>query len=448
MVAHGFAVRPARVGSEAASSWLARSCPAALAAAFLLYVFVGVSPMAEPNAAGSGDGSSLERVALLGLAGCAALLGASRARTAMRLLRRSWPVWLLVGWFAASIAWSDFPDIALRRVVVIGLVAGIALALTAGLGSLREAHALLLAVIAAVIAADLVVTLAAPGFAITDIGVRGFHPQKNVAGLIAMIAVIAGLGWTIGARSRREMALGIAATALAGGFLLLSDSKTSIGLAILAAGLFGALLLARRVGAGSSLLIVGALAGVLAALAVGLAAFDVPLLALVMPGGDTSFTGRTEIWDFAADESARRPWTGFGYGSFWDVGPENDPLLRAPPGSWLAQLRLDGDATSVINEAHNGYLDLRLQGGWPALIGALAITGMTAAIFLRRAVASRRPDPDGAAALTFAVLTLVFLLHNMTESSIWMRGQAFGNLSIWITLLAIRYGGRAATSPA
>lgn len=418
--------------------WPVRLLPGAVALAFLGYVFVGTAPMIDPGASVSGDGSDVERVVVLALATLAGLSLAMRPRAALDLAARAWPLWLVLGWFCAGVAWAAFPDIALRRVAVTVLVTVIALSVAVGLGSLHRMHALLVGVLAGVIAADLAVTLLNPAFALTDIGVRGFHAQKNVAGLVGMVAVICGLGWTLGAPRPGRALAGLCLVGLAGLFLLTTQSKTSMMLAALGAAMVPALLVLRRAGRGASaaLCILGV--GFLAVALLGASALDVDLLKLMTPGGDTSFTGRTEIWDLAASEIARRPWTGFGFGSFWDVGEANDPLLRAAPGTWLSQVKLGARDVAVINEAHNGYLDLLLQGGWPALVLALLAQALTAWALAAKLFARVTPAREAAAVATLLALVLVVMVHNLTESSLWMRGQILANLTILISFLAFR----------
>lgn len=426
--------------------WPVRCLPGAVALAFLAYVFVGTAPMIDPGASVSGDGSAVERVAVLALAALAGLSLAIRPRAALGLAARAWPVWLVLGWFCASVAWADFPDIALRRVAVTVLVTVIALAVAAGVGPLHRMHALLVGVLAAVIAADLAVTVLNPGFALTDIGVRGFHAQKNVAGLVGMVAVICALGWTLGAPRPGRALAGLCLAGLAGLFLLITQSKTSMMLAALGGLMLPALLVLRRLGPGASAALGLLGLGSLAVALLGASALDVDLLKLMTPGGDTSFTGRTEIWDLAASEIARRPWTGFGFGAFWDVGEANDPLLRAAPGTWLSQVKLGARDVAVINEAHNGYLDLLLQGGWPALVLALLAQALTVRALAIKLFARAVPAREAAAVATLLALVLVVMVHNLTESSLWMRGQILANLTILISFLAFRAPapGRAA----
>jgi uncharacterized membrane protein YhaH (DUF805 family) len=92
----------------------------------------------------------------------------------------------------------------------------------------------------------------------------------------------------------------------------------------------------------------------------------------------------------------------------------------------------------VINEAHNGYLDLRLQGGMPALIFAVLAQFLTVLALAVKLFDRRLSREDAVAAATFLVIALVVFVHNKTESSLWMRGQILANLTILISLLAFR----------
>ncbi|MCJ2013388.1 O-antigen ligase family protein [Methylobacterium sp. J-076] len=418
--------------------WFLRVLPSALYLAFLAYMFIGVMPMSDASAITSGDGNATERLAVLGMTGIALVEIVRRRRVVLPLLMRSWPVWLVLGWFCASVSWAAFPDIAVRRVSVMVFLCLIALAIAAGIGPLRRTLGLMAGILVVVIAGDLAVTALNPAFAFTEIGVRGYHQQKNVAGLVAMLAVIVGIGWTCAAPRPGRVFAGLAFTVAAFAFLVLTKSKTSMMLALLGAALLPGMLLLRRMGPAAALALTLMGAGAVAVTYLGVTAFGGDFVGLLTPGNDASFTGRTQIWDFAASEIARRPWTGYGFGSFWDVGDANDPLLRAPPGSWLATLKIGERADVVINEAHNGYLDLRLQGGAPAVAFAVLAQLLTIFALAVKLFSRRTPRPDAVAAATFLVIALVVLVHNATESSLWMRGQVLANVSILISLLAFR----------
>ena len=74
----------------------------------------------------------------------------------------------------------------------------------------------------------------------------------------------------------------------------------------------------------------------------------------------------------------------------------------------------------------------------PALALALLVAARTVGIFLGRLFEPGRKTGERSAAVTFLVILAVFILHNATESSIWMRGQILANLSIVLGFLAFR----------
>ena len=74
---------------------------------------------------------------------------------------------------------------------------------------------------------------------------------------------------------------------------------------------------------------------------------------------DPTYDGRTEIWRFALDHVAQRPWFGFGFESFWGM-----PDLVA---KW-SYLESWGYRAS---NAHNAYLNLATTTGIAGLGSAL-----------------------------------------------------------------------------
>jgi O-antigen ligase len=84
-------------------------------------------------------------------------------------------------------------------------------------------------------------------------------------------------------------------------------------------------------------------------------------------GKDTTFSGRTEIWEASIDAFLRRPWLGHGYGAlFWreDLSPETAQIWR--------QVGFEA------SHAHNGALDMALQIGLVGL-GIFAVLFITTA---------------------------------------------------------------------
>lgn len=78
---------------------------------------------------------------------------------------------------------------------------------------------------------------------------------------------------------------------------------------------------------------------------------------------DATFTGRTSIWAFAVERLKLHPWTGFGFESFW-----SSPISVDAANPYY----LDWDVRDIVH-GHNGYLDIAMTMGIPALICAIMV---------------------------------------------------------------------------
>jgi exopolysaccharide production protein ExoQ len=127
-----------------------------------------------------------------------------------------------------------------------------------------------------------------------------------------------------------------------------------------------------------------------------------------------TFSGRTVIWDFINYEFGRRPLLGWGFNSFWQVGPDGPSIVEGP--GWVKQMP----------SGHNGYWDAMLDLGYigyPFLI----IFIMTTLHALRRVA-----DRDPTRAWLLLSLVLFVMIVNMIES-VWMRGQDMQ----WVVFLIV-----------
>ncbi|MGD9913780.1 MAG: O-antigen ligase family protein [Rhizobiaceae bacterium] len=76
---------------------------------------------------------------------------------------------------------------------------------------------------------------------------------------------------------------------------------------------------------------------------------------------DLTYTGRVSLWEFSGEMIMKKPWTGYGFESFWDtptVYNVDQPFDRA----W--------DIRGIVH-GHNSYLDLAVYMGLPALAFAV-----------------------------------------------------------------------------
>jgi O-antigen ligase len=421
-------------GSESKAAAKRFGAHGVLLIAYLLYTFVGTHPLADTSVGARVDGSPLDRIVVVSmfLLSLAVLWENRRAALSCALVNA--PFLLVVAFSLLSISWSDYPDLTLRRASLLFLLTVIAMAIAVGIKDLRSFHTLLFVSLTAVVVINLLATALSPSRAISDIGVNGLYSQKNVAGIVGMIAVTIGASWILGASRRRSVILGLVAMILAGFFLFITRSKTSMHLTLLALCLIALFALAERFGGRFVLFVMFICFMLLAALFSALAAIDFDLSrAIEFIFTDASFTGRDEIWAFARKSASLRPWLGYGYGAFWDVGLVNDPLARLEPGTWLADVE-----PGTINQAHNGYLELWLHLGMPATIFAtlIVIQGMFSAAW--RAIAGSGSRQARALLGGLATLLFLHLFHNFTEATLFMRGSVFFNVIMVVLFVVSR----------
>jgi len=392
---------------------------------FLYYTFIGLHPLADGTASSRVDGSPIDRFVVLSLFGLALFVLWNNAQRALTCLIGNPGQIALVGFAVLSLFWSDYPDLTLRRALLFVFLTTITLAIVAGVDDLRRFHSFLFIALLLIVVANFAAVALMPSRAISDIGVNGLYGQKNLAGIVAMIAALIGFGWLLGAESARSVALGACALLLIFAFLVLTRSKTSINLTVLGVMMMGFFALAERFGHRFILASISLALLVAAALLLVLAAVDFDFTALLNAVvTDATFTGRDQLWAFAGAEAHKRYWFGHGYGAFWDVGYSNDPILRVETGTWLATT-----GVGVINQAHNGYLELWLELGLPASIVAGLTTFKGALVGGYRAVFGVGSRQDRAAIGAFAVLLLLQLVHNQTEATLFIRAMAYSSVA-------------------
>jgi O-antigen ligase len=194
--------------------------------------------------------------------------------------------------------------------------------------------------------------------------------------------------------------------------LFLSGSKTALGLAVLAPLLAGVISITRKKLHISPALILLSILFCYAVLS-SISNFNMNRVSYMLYG-DSTFTGRTIIWDFAEFEIARRPLLGWGYQSFWLVGPDAPSVVEAP--GWV----------KMMPNAHNGYYDMTLELGYVGY--ALLVTFIIATFH----AVGRVVDRDPARGWLVLSLALYVIFWNYLES-LWMRGFEF----LWVVFLIV-----------
>jgi O-antigen ligase len=207
-------------------------------------------------------------------------------------------------------------------------------------------------------------------------------------------------------------ALGTTIAVIATVLVFLSDSKTALGLAFVVPLLAKLTLIAKKKMRISLAIILLSIPFCYAILS-SVSNFNSSRISYMLYG-DSTFTGRTFIWDFAKYEIARRPLLGWGYQSFWLVGPDAPSVVEAP------------GFVKTMPTAHNGYYDTLLETGYVGL--AFLITFIIATLHAIGRVADRDP----ARAWLVLSYVLYFIIYNFLES-IWVRGFEF----LWVTFAIV-----------
>ncbi|MBS0241802.1 MAG: O-antigen ligase family protein [Proteobacteria bacterium] len=230
-------------------------------------------------------------------------------------------------------------------------------------------------------------------------GYPGLFTGKNILGQFAAVAFLLSVLEVF----RRDglRATGLVVGALAGFLLVVANSKTALGTTIIIPVFAAALLIVRRmVGLRPSLVLLGVL--LLYWLISSVTSLNVYRLSYTLYG-DSSFTGRTSIWDFVGIEIMKHKWIGWGYRSFWLSGPDAPSLVDG--WGWV----------KTMPHSHNGYLDTILDTGYLGYAVMMIFIGATVDAI------GRIVDHAPVKSWIMMSLALYVMCHNGLEST-WFRG--------------------------
>lgn len=184
---------------------------------------------------------------------------------------------------------------------------------------------------------------------------RGAFGHKNIAAAMMPMLVFIGIA---AVRSGMVIA-GPAISVLAAVFLIGTGGKSALALCIVVLAVSAAVCAVRSLRLRAVLSLSPLL--LLNLLTIGTVMNDgLDQLAALLPI-DTTFTGRTDIWQFALESFAAHPLSGYGFGSFWGS--------RAILDLTTAGMEWAGTAS----HSHNGYLDTALTLGMPGLMLLLVV---------------------------------------------------------------------------
>jgi len=330
---------------------------------------------------------------------------------------RAWPALIILGLLVlhayASKYWSIDPGVTTRRTIALAMSSIFAIYLGAVFRGPYLARVLMLSGLIMGLGSLVMV------FGFPRIGVhqydnaglwRGLWYEKNQMGLVMTAGAVAAAACLASQDPRRL--LPAATLAVSTLLVLATQSKTSLLCLVLGVGIVAALWAMRK--GGPAMAVVCIWFGVVLSALILYVFITEPAIVLKALGKDPSLTGRTDIWAALMRRVAEHPWTGFGYQAFWGRDSIPAEFVRRET-QW------------PVPSAHNGWIDLLVQLGWPGAISVgLTVFAALMTTLFRIPVAGAREGYFGMA--YFAV----FLLLSLSESVLLTNA----NLP-WTLLLAI-----------
>jgi exopolysaccharide production protein ExoQ len=308
----------------------------------------------------------------------------------------SWWVAIFV-WFLLSVSWALVPGIALSRLLLQVLVAATLYLAFCASSRPREIITCVYWVFVATVLINFVAVMTQTP---SPIGYQGIYEHKNYLGAVAALAFFFAL-WKCGSGERIYVLTALVILPICLILLFVSQSKTSAGLLAISLtfGAFSALF-ARYLRIPAILTSVLAVATILIGSAFLHAVFGWSVARQIeLVTGDATFTGRTALWAFSWDHIGDRSLQGFGFRSFWDIGNAS-PSLRTGLGF-----------LSTATAAHNGYLDIMLSGGLPALILFLPV------ILIAIHLCGRIARSNAFEGWMLSAILFFFIFHNLLETT-------------------------------
>lgn len=324
---------------------------------------------------------------------------------------------VLLLWCLMSTVFAIVPDVSFRRLLFAVVCMGLITLMFAGIKSQRTVLKLLLAMVAFEIVTKYVFVLAIPqvgkhGFLGAEPQLnglwRGQHAHKNTAGPVCAYGLV--ILYT--ARRTLPLYVLLPLVLLEFVFLLFSGSKTPLIL-LIGTMILSSFVLRMRSGAPILAIVTAAVAFLNFVTLASVVSDDARALAQAVIG-DTTFTGRVEVWRFLLHYAASQPLFGAGFQSFWQIGPLSPAVTQGD--SW----------TTVAIYGHQGYLDTLVMIGLPGLVLTLLFVLVRPALDLGHL--RNRRDPMAHMYVTF---WLFGLFENGTESPLLARADP-----VWLFLVA------------
>lgn len=378
-----------------------------VAVAVLLLVLVTLDPFpdlrSEDVANVVGGRMALNYISFGLLAAVAALFAVATDAPSLKSLVT--PLHLcFIGWMLINVVFSESREVSIQRFVLAASVTSLAVLLPLLPPTQRSFNLCLGGAALVLLVLCYLGVFLAPQYSIhTALDItepqlagdwRGSFGHKNVASPVMTILVYVGIYLS----AVGSFVLGPVIAVLAGIFLIFTGGKTSSVLCLTIYALASLVYVTRSLWLKRIIcfvpLIVMNLLTVGSVLSPGLGA-----ITRLLPV-DPTFTGRSDIWEFAFAAVAEKPIMGHGYAAFWDDVTERQ---TAKGSEWAV----------TAAHSHNSYLDLAITIGLPGLVLVILIFVLAP---LKNFQAAQAHSRSAALTKLFLTIWLFGLYYGTTET--------------------------------
>ncbi|WP_150132742.1 O-antigen ligase family protein [Neorhizobium sp. SOG26] len=409
---------------------ISSAAPWSLGAVIALFVFgyfwIGLEPFATPGAerAATAGGDFLNQTVVI-LMFTVAVATVARDENRSALFLPHGLLLLILCWFSLVSMFAVDPATAFRRIAYAVLVCGCASAAILLPRSREEFDKLLATAVILVLGLCYFAVFIVPSIGIHQSSEveaalagdwRGIFGHKNMTAAAMALAVMFGLYL----RKTSYSKVGTVAAVLAMVFLLLTRGKTATAMLPL---VLSMVWIFERSKLSGMVILLGSII-VLNVVLIGLPRFEGVRQLLDNAGIDITFTGRDAIWAYALDRIGDRPWTGYGFQSFWG----SKIVSKTSTESWAY----------LAAHSHNSFLELLLGGG---LLGCLLVVVWLILLPIRDAGTAFESNNDMALTRLFLRIWIFCVLLGSLESVFFINSGP-----TWFSMLVAVFGLRLQAS--
>lgn len=316
----------------------------------------------------------------------------------LELLRGNWLLILVLLYALISCLWSPVPFISFKRWFQFLGISLVGLAAVSSSLSLKPLISVLRFFTAISMTLSFFLTLIHPSspFIMMSGNWNGLFNHKNALGAACALSLAVWLPAILERTNKMERRAGFFVVTISLMLLVLSRSATAVGTSMFLSLVFFVIVLKVPIPLKVILFPIPIL--LVYSLIVNLTPYSPSEFIIISFGRDTTFSGRTGLWETMIDSVHEHPYFGVGYNGFWT-------------GEFGFSSFFTHNLTWGMNQAHNGYLDVMNELG---LIGLVLFLALLLQALVRGVLAYKHHKEVG---LVLLLIVVTAILGNVMETT-------------------------------